>query len=75
MPALPARGKPGDLPDYLGFARAVIGDELCGMMASKEISGFDVMFAAYFQASLIVHDAQVAEHSAATDIRHLRICA
>ena len=57
VPQLRAEGRPSQLPDYVGFARGVIGQELVGMMADKSVDGFNALFVAYFDATLRVFDA------------------
>lgn len=73
VPALAAYEQEGDLPDYLGFSRAMLSDELVKLMVSRNTANFDVLFLALFQAALHVIDRNVAQARGLSQIAYLNV--
>lgn len=62
-----------DLPDYVGYARAMLNRELVRMMVDKKNEGFAQLFSGAFFAGLSVVDRHLAMFRDGSDVSHMNV--
>lgn len=62
-----------DLPDYVGYARAMLNRELVRMMVNKKNEGFEQLFPGALLAGLSVVDRHLAMFRDGSDVAHMNV--